>query len=688
MAWTDRQADLQSALNYIDPDALNYNEWCQVGMALKAEGLETLYDPWSSRGAKYKKGEPDRKIQSFKSNGITGNYIFRLAQERGWRNPGKGKPPVAEPCVQTQVTQREDTGIKRLRKILRAHNTKEARISEPVEDWENDLTVYIKTLFKEDEIITLTIDSDFTGEKWRPAGYGKSYKVADLLYMVDRFSVPEALNYNPEAGVWIRVNPMNGIGCSNENVQDFRYTLIESDDLPILDQLALVYELQLPAAAIVHSGGKSIHAVVKIGAQDARQYEERVRFLYDVCKRYGFTVDTANKNPSRLTRLPGVKRGNGKQYLIETDTGCSSFEEWANMIRKGMYGIETLHNALARQIPLQPALIQGVLRVGHKMMIASSSKAGKTYLLMSLAIAISQGGEWLGFRCMKGKVLYLNMEIDTASAEHRFQELCRAMEIDKVPEDIDLMNLRGESAPLDQLASRIIDVVRGLNENYLCIIVDPLYKVLTGDENSNTDMANMAKSADLITEETGASLIYVHHFSKGKQYDKRAIDRASGAGAFGRDADAFMTLTSYDEETTYGDTVLECEFITREFRAPSDMMVRFEYPLFEVVSRSDYPDAQMEKKGQTIGERNEMYAKVREAYSKCEEVTADSGQKGVHKKALMDQIQKLYPDLVPGGLTPGQIRAKEKLLIERNSELVNVGKDGKNAVFRMTSSAL
>lgn len=691
MEWKN---DLLSALDYLDPDSLTYEEWIEVGMALKAEGLESEFDPWSRKGNKYKPGEPDRKIASFKNDGVTGKTILKLAQDRGWMNPAKGMRPAADQNTKKEEPEadhaKKDIEILRLRKILTAHNTKDARIIEPGEDWnaERDLITYLEALYEPGEIVCMTIESDHDGTKWRPKGTGKSYRADQLIGALQRFSVSEWLKYNDQSGAWIRINPMDGQGCADANVTDFRYVLIESDDIPVLEQLSMIYELQLPAVAVVHSGGKSVHAVVRIDAKSREQYTQRVQFMFDICKRYGFPVDTSNKNPGRLSRMPGVRRGEGKQYLIDTFTGCSTFQEWEMMIKKGLHGIEPLGMALAKPIPLKPALIKGVLRVGHKMMIASSSKAGKTFLLMYLALAIARGSDWLGFPCMKGKVLYLNMEIDTASAEHRFQELCRVMQLDQIPANIDLMNMRGESAPLNELADRIIEVVRNLKEDYACIILDPLYKILTGDENSNSDMARMAKSADQITEETGAALIYVHHFSKGRQSDKRAIDRASGAGTFGRDADAFMTLTAYDPLTTYGDSVLECEFITREFRTPENMMVRFDYPLFEVVSRSEYPDASMEKKGQTGKEREDMLAKVREAYHRCDEVTADSGQKGVHKKALMDQIRKMFPDLVPEGLTPGQLRSKEKALIENNSELKNVGKDGKNVVVQITSSAL
>ena len=55
---------------------------------------------------------------------------------------------------------------------------------------------------------------------------------------------------------------------------------------------------------------------------------------------------------------------------------------------------------------LAPPLIEGVLRQGHKMLIAGPSKAGKSYGLIELCCAIAEGREWLGWKSTKGKVLY------------------------------------------------------------------------------------------------------------------------------------------------------------------------------------------------------------------------------------------------------------------------------------------
>ena len=60
-----------------------------------------------------------------------------------------------------------------------------------------------------------------------------------------------------------------------------------------------------------------------------------------------------------------------------------------------------------------PALISGVLRQGHKMLLAGPSKAGKSFALIELALCLASGKPWLGrFECTAGKVMYVNLEVD------------------------------------------------------------------------------------------------------------------------------------------------------------------------------------------------------------------------------------------------------------------------------------
>lgn len=328
------------------------------------------------------------------------------------------------------------------------------------------------------------------------------------------------------------------------NVTDFRYTLIESDTLEIEKQNAVIRELELPVACLVHSGGKSLHAVVRVDAADYNEYRKRVDYLYKICNKNGLTVDVQNRNPSRLSRMPGILRNGKKQFLINTNIGKPSWNEWYEWIEgvnDDLPEPETLDSVWNNLPELSPCLIDGVLRKGHKMLIAGPSKAGKSFLQIELCIAIAEGKKWLEWQCAQGRVLYVNLELDRASCLHRFKDVYQALGWQ--PENlnnIDIWNLRGKSVPMDKLAPKLIR--RAAKKDYIAIIIDPIYKVITGDENSADQMAAFCNQFDKVCTELGCAVIYCHHHSKGSQGSKRSMDRASGSGVFARDPDALLDL--------------------------------------------------------------------------------------------------------------------------------------------------
>lgn len=194
---------------------------------------------------------------------------------------------------------------------------------------------------------------------------------------------------------------------------------------------------------------------------------------------------------------------------------------------------------------LSPCLIDGVLRKGHKMLIAGPSKAGKSFLQIELCIAIAEGQKWLTWQCAKGRVMYVNLELDRASCLHRFKDVYQSL--GWRPENlqnIDIWNLRGKSVPMDKLAPKLIR--RAAKKDYVAIVIDPIYKVITGDENSADQMANFCNQFDKVCTELGCAVIYCHHHSKGSQGSKKSMDRASGSGVFARDPDALLDLIELD----------------------------------------------------------------------------------------------------------------------------------------------
>ncbi len=539
--------DIIPLLNYISPD--DYEVWYQVGMALKYEGYSwSEWDKWSQNSSKYIPGECQKKWNSFQEDTtkpVTGAYITMLAKEGGWESTKKSPQFLAYDAV---------IGTDKAKAIVDESLVDNEPLPDPPKDWKpcKQLLDYINALFQPDDIIAYCCQSlrkeDSEGKvRWVPANSGVYTRTAaeickDLNHYDD---ITYAIgDYKKEAGAWIRFNPFDGKGANNANVTEFRYTLVECDDMSLEKQYALIKTMQLPVAALVHSGGKSLHAIVKINALDKDEYAKKVQFLYQTCEKSGLKIDTKNKNPSRLSRMPGIERNGRKQYLIATNIGCESWDKWVEyvtLLDNDLPDPETLSKMLEDPPALAEEVIEGILRQGHKMLISGASKAGKSFLLMELCLAIGTGTRWLKWKCKKGRVLYINLEIDRASCFDRFCKILEAKGMSsEVFDHVEIMNLRGRAAPMDKLVDRLI--LKAKDRDYTVIIIDPLYKVITGDENTASDMAHFMNQFDKLAEALGCSVVCCHHHSKGQQADKRVSDRASGSGVFSRDNDAILDM--------------------------------------------------------------------------------------------------------------------------------------------------
>lgn len=543
---------LKNLLNYIQPSDLTYQEWINVGMALKQEGYTASdWEEWSSSDPRHKNGECFMKWNTFNGTGcapVTGGTIFEYAKRGGF------VPSGSDPSDPGHALGWDDTIVKDDLKIVDSGWLEEKEVHEPSDaSWDpvQDLITYLETLFQSTENVGYVTDVYETEGRLSPKKGNWDRTAGELIEELRKCGgdIGKVIgDPNPAAGAWIRFNPLDGKGIKNDNVTDFRYALVESDSLSLGKQNAIIRELEIPVACLVYSGGKSVHAIVRIDASDYQEYRKRVEYLYKVCEKNGLVVDTQNKNPSRLSRMPGIKRNGHKQFLMATNIGKASWTEWSEWIEginDNLPDMEDLSTVWDNLPPLADCLIEGVLRKGHKMLLVGPSKSGKSFALIELAIAIAEGRPWLGFPCSMGKVLYVNLELDRASCLHRFKDVYDALEMR--PENIrniDIWNLRGMSVPMDKLAPKLIR--RAEKKNYMAVIIDPIYKVITGDENSADQMAAFCNQFDKICTELKCAVIYCHHHSKGAQGGKKSMDRASGSGVFARDPDALLDLTELE----------------------------------------------------------------------------------------------------------------------------------------------
>ena len=560
--------EIISALGCIPVRNCTYAEWLGIGMALKDAGYEcAVWDEWSKDDKRYIAGDCERRWASFKGSEhpITVRTIRAMARKNGWVSA---------------FTDFEDT-----------------QELAPCEM----LIRYLETLFKPDDIVGFAtqVAPDAHG-KLKPINTNLAMRVSDFIGRLhETDDIAKAIGaYREDCGAWIRMNPLDGNGQSDRNVAAYRYVLIESDDIPKEEQERFYRKYELPIAALVDSAGKSVHAVVRIDAPDEQEYRRRVNYLFRFLELRDFPVDNANKNPSRLSRMPGVLRGGVMQELLATNIGKHTWGEWLEYAEELSLLPEPIRLCDVETPPTKPPeLIRGILRRGHKMLIAGPSKAGKSFLLIELAIAIAEGSGWLGFQCVQGKVLYVNLEIDPASCIDRFITIYSKLNFaEPHKENIVIWNLRGHALPLDKLVP--ILVRRMKDEQFAAVIIDPIYKVITGDENNASDMGAFCNQFDKICTELGASAIYCHHHSKGAQGGKKAIDRASGSGVFARDPDAQLDIIELkrplfketEAETEDGEVVEIEQFDTtrsawrmeaslREFPPVEPVNFFFDYPL-------------------------------------------------------------------------------------------------------------
>jgi hypothetical protein len=238
--------------------------------------------------------------------------------------------------------------------------------------------------------------------------------------------------------------------------------------------------------------------------------------------------------------------------------------------------IISLDEFLSDRVELPEVLVDGLIRKRSVVMFASASKSYKTWTLLHLALCVAEGMPWLGRSVTAGRVLFLNFELSAAELQHRFSEISGAMALSP-QSNLDVCNLRGHATDISRLMPEVIKRCEG--KEYSMIIPDPIYSMM-GDRNENAanEMADFLNHLSLLSEATGAAVVYTHHFAKGMASSKEQIDRASGSGVFARHADGIITLTRHEQDNAF---VVEAEL--RSFRRPDPFTIKWEYPLMETV---------------------------------------------------------------------------------------------------------
>jgi RecA-family ATPase len=447
----------------------------------------------------------------------------------------------------------------------------------------------LETLFKPGEYVALSDAVGPPGKSHPDAG--QTLPRERWLEMIAKKPIGEI--YQAPDGGFFRINPMKPAGKTDADVTAFRHVLAEFDNdengsiIPKSEQYAFVIGSGLPIAAVIDSGFRSLHFIVRINAPDLAEFCRRRDIVFQELARDG--LDSGNSNPSRYSRLPDVERclydengqptAAGYQRLLAINLGASDWDNW-----------ESRNNALSFpeiidgeriqtvKLSLPPEIICGILSRGEKGELAGGSKSYKTWALIHQAIAIASGLPWWDFQTSACNVIFLNLEIPQSFFEDRVRTVANALGI-QIPKSFKVWHLRQCKLGEEDCWNRFLDALKTkcacISNPYLTS--DPIYKLLGGrNENSAGDVQMLlAQLEDMIAAVDGANF-FGHHFSKGNQSSKEAIDRAAGSGVFQRDPDTIFTMTPHENDSCF-----VVDSILRNHPPINPFVVRWNYPLFE-----------------------------------------------------------------------------------------------------------
>ncbi len=184
------------------------------------------------------------------------------------------------------------------------------------------------------------------------------------------------------------------------------------------------------------------------------------------------------------------------------------------------------HAKLAGEIQVdldRKYLVKGWFDKGALIAIFAPPNTGKSFLMLNVAHHVAKGLEWGGRRVRRGRVLYLAAE-GGASFGNRVAALVEP-EFWVLTHGLTLTGPRADSAPLIEM----IDHLSAVGGGFDLIVIDTLSRVLGEAEEDQKGFNDLVKNLDMITKQTGAAIVLIHHSGKDKLQGMRGSSVLKGA---------------------------------------------------------------------------------------------------------------------------------------------------------------
>lgn len=177
--------------------------------------------------------------------------------------------------------------------------------------------------------------------------------------------------------------------------------------------------------------------------------------------------------------------------------------------------IDNIHQLLNWEPPQRESVIEeGILLPETRMMIFGQAKAWKSMLSLHTAFILADGLEWFGFKTTKTATFKYQIELPKAIDKERVQKYARSAQ--SYPQNI-FFKTPTERVKLDttwgrdSLTKDIQEIKKRCPDYHLVVILDPLYKLMSGHISDPNDVLKFQDNVDEVRAKEHVSFIIIHH---------------------------------------------------------------------------------------------------------------------------------------------------------------------------------
>lgn len=475
--------------------------------ALMLEYNQRCQPPWSEKEIEHKLGDAERAPS-------------QDGKPRGWRCNASQEKPMSTPRPAAK-------SLPEVKSAKKAYALKTpVELPKPIADGAREL---LRAAFLPGEGICIASAMENDEGHEVPKDGGCTLSLEEWLRRLDKADGnPNEIGLKTRKGdgtlngIFIRLNPMRLGGAKDEDVTAYRHALVEWDNISAEEQWNLITQSKIPVTAVIASGGKSLHAWVKVDAANRREFDDRVKILYDHFEGSA-ALDGKNKNPSRLSRLANCARGKKRQELLALNIGAESFGAWlADLDVDGIgeqHDIIKLRNRDNSRADPNCLIGNRWLNKRGSCLFVGQSGIGKSSLMMQMAITWSLGGSFFGISPVRPlRSLIFQAENDEGDLSEAVQGVMDGLGIARGSQDeievaknvIPITEESHTGEAFGELLQRRIDKHRPD-----VVWIDPALAVIGDDISKQVVCAKFFRHIlGRIAKATGVAWMIMHHTTK------------------------------------------------------------------------------------------------------------------------------------------------------------------------------